>query len=169
MIIKWIREYPGPHGRQEKRIYSGDAYNARAIVDVRCGWLSVSLSLPVPPPLNQQIILYLFSVTVIVVSHTWRAVTATIIVRFGVFGFSFFSSDTRLRAAAPARPPTPNVTGTAGSHRATAHATRRITHCTAVFSPSRVLRSPRLIFDRGNSHSPPPSPFVSYSDVRALQ
>lgn len=28
MIIKWIREYPGPHGRQEKRIYSGDAYNA---------------------------------------------------------------------------------------------------------------------------------------------
>lgn len=28
MIIKWIREFPG-HGRQEKRIYSDDAYNER--------------------------------------------------------------------------------------------------------------------------------------------
>jgi len=31
MIIKWIREFPG-HGRQEKRIYSGDAYNATSSV-----------------------------------------------------------------------------------------------------------------------------------------
>lgn len=27
MIIKWIREFLQGHGRQEKRIYSGDAYN----------------------------------------------------------------------------------------------------------------------------------------------
>lgn len=31
MIIKWIQEFPG-HGRQEKRIYSGDAYNATSSV-----------------------------------------------------------------------------------------------------------------------------------------
>jgi len=31
MIIKWIREFHG-HGRQEKRIYSGDAYNATSSV-----------------------------------------------------------------------------------------------------------------------------------------
>jgi len=44
MIIKWIREFPG-HGRQEKRIYSGDAYNAprrgrrpSCGVRVRCRW-----------------------------------------------------------------------------------------------------------------------------------
>lgn len=39
MIIKWIREFPG-HGRQEKRICSGDAYNATSsavwCVSARC-------------------------------------------------------------------------------------------------------------------------------------
>jgi len=38
MIIKWIREFPG-HGRQEKRIYSGDAYNPPRRRRPSCGLL----------------------------------------------------------------------------------------------------------------------------------
>lgn len=38
MIIKWIREFPG-HGRQEKRIYSGDAYNPPRRRRPSCGVL----------------------------------------------------------------------------------------------------------------------------------